>query len=112
MAKLQLDEAIEHLRANDRSLTQLNLCGDRFGDEGAIAFANALNDNTALTTLTLGGYNETGEEADRYEGFLRIGVRDRKVCKQIGDALGRNGKETNFDDAIRYVGEEEPCGDY
>ncbi len=56
MVVLKLDEAIERLRANDSSLTNLELyvC-HKFGDEGAIALANALVDNATLTGLILGG---------------------------------------------------------
>ena len=49
----ELEKSVKRLKANDPSLTELNLYYNSIGDDGAKAIAEALkvNPNTVLTTL-------------------------------------------------------------
>ncbi|KAK1735826.1 leucine-rich repeat protein [Skeletonema marinoi] len=61
MGKLTLEEALPRLRSNDATLTTLDLGSDGIGNEGVVALAGALKENTTLTTLRL-GFNGIGNE--------------------------------------------------
>jgi Leucine-rich repeat (LRR) protein len=55
-----MDEIVARLRANDASLTSLNLEGNGFGEGGAVALAEAVKVSTSLTSLNL-SYNDVGD---------------------------------------------------
>ena len=49
----ELEKSVKRLKANDPSLTELDLRSNSIGDDGAKAIAEALKVNTVLTTLNL-----------------------------------------------------------
>ena len=49
----QWEKLLVRVRANDKTLTMLQLDANRFGDEGAGQVASALTNNNSLTHLSL-----------------------------------------------------------
>jgi Ran GTPase-activating protein (RanGAP) involved in mRNA processing and transport len=85
----ELEKSVKRLKANDPSLTELNLYYNSIGDDGAKAIAEALKDNTVLTTLYL-GYNSIGDDG----------------AKAIAEALKVNTVLTSLDLRSNLIGDD------
>ena len=117
----KLDEAIRRLSRNDTTLTSLdlkgNIFGNQVGDEGALRLAEALTQNSTLTSLNLIFNKMGGEGAGRLAEALVINstlITLDLSSNQVGDegaarlaeALAINSSLTTLDLWNNEVGDE------
>jgi Ran GTPase-activating protein (RanGAP) involved in mRNA processing and transport len=97
----ELKKSVKRLKANDPSLTELNLTAKSIGDDGAKAIAEALKVNTVLTSLSLDD-NSIGDDGAKAiaEGLkvntvlTRLDLDNNSIgndgAKAIAEALSRS----------------------
>ncbi len=73
----ELDNLIKRLKANDVTLTSINLFDNNIGTEGARALAKALQENKTVTSIDLGDNNI----GDGVQKNIQAAIDDNKRIK-------------------------------